>query len=198
MLKGMTNINAAQVIGGKSQGVQELWLGPNLFVGTGYTAPATTGQLTGAADGTAGNYRRLLFQKDAANIVRTGLFIELPKSWNVASTLSLRFITSKSVTGTGTKVQMLAKLMAVAPGDLLTQTFTSAATAIPIVIGANNAVMSNIAVVPVDLTPAKGDLLFMEIARDSTTANSANDDYDNTYSFLGVILSYVDNAADDS
>lgn len=195
-----STISVADVPNARKLGVYNDFLHPNLFLTGGYTNTPGTGQATPDTSGNAASLRRLQYQKDTANIIYTGVTWIPPQSWNASTSLTVSIFGFKTTAGTGTKVQMKARAIAFGNNDAFSTTFTASATNINFTIGSgsSNTVFTSSGVVTIDNTPVKGDVVFIQIARDSTTGNSANDDYDNTFGVAGINISYTVDAQDDS
>jgi len=192
---GLT-FSGTAIVGSASGLTKTEWFHPNLFLTAGYTNPPTTGQATPDATGGSPSMRRVQFQKDAANVIYSGVSWIPPSAWAATTSLTVTLFGFKTTAGTGTKMQMKVRAGAYSNGDVFNGSWSAAATNINFSISSasTNTMFTASGVVTIDNTPAKGDLVFIQVARDSTTGNSANDDYDNTFGIASMMISFgIDN-----
>lgn len=178
------------------QKIRQQFIHPTSFRTSGYTNSAAAGAHAPAADGTTVVVSRIQFVKDASNIIYTGFTWVPPKAWDPAASITLTLLGHKTATGTGTKVQFKCNALAFSDAEVDTATY-STTTTINVTVAANNTMKFSSAAITIDGSPTKNDIVYIQIARDSTTGNAANDDYDQTYSVFGAILTYSVNATDD-
>ena len=187
--------NTWLVTGGLTRTAQRrMPLSPDAL-GTSYTNTATLGSsiIASGADGSRASYRRAQFPKDATNVRYAGILLKLPASWDVtaAPTIDMALVTLDA-SPTGTKIQMKASLDSYAAGDNL-DTALSALTNINCTYASRYGVIMPAAVaLTVGNTPTAGDLLFLRLARDSTTGNSANDDYSGDAYLLDLGINWTE------
>lgn len=195
---GHTGSQNMSTVTGLSSFVATRYVHPNLFTVGGYANAAALGNDADSTDGTTIAVRRVQFVKDASNVIRSCIQVLPPANWDPTQPITVMLRAFRTATGTGTKAQFQVRARANDYGSYGTNnTFLTAATNFNFTSFTGTRYMydeSESVTVDGAVPAAAGDgspLVFIEISRDSRTANAANDDFDNMVSLIGAWVTFA-------
>lgn len=180
-------VPAAPTGGGGSGGTYQVWV-----PATALTSRTTNGPSTGNSETTTNKIMVQTLDFDQSTDEFAQFQYRMPKSWN-EGTVTMAFRWTATTTG---NVVWGAQGVAISDDDAMDSAFGTAQTVTDGVTAANDCMESAAtSAITIGGTPAEGDLVVFQVYRD---ADNGSDTLAADAKLLGVILTMVTNAADDS